>query len=64
MENLFLLLCSFRIKQQPKIPEGKKKRALFRKIIEGEGEQAQSVGQSYIVTKKVRDSSQIKFYVR
>ena len=48
-----------------KNPRGeKKKRALFRKIIEGEGEQAQSVGQSYIVTKKVRDSSQIKFYVR
>lgn len=39
-------------------------RALFRKLIEGEGEQTQSVGQSYIVTKKVRDFSQIKFHVR
>lgn len=39
-------------------------RGLFRKIIEGEGEQIQSVGRLYIVTKKVRDSSQIKFHVR
>lgn len=38
-------------------------RVFFRRTVEGKGGRTQSVGQWYIVTKKVRDSSQIKFHI-